>query len=82
MLSAKRLAPCATVQLDATFLTLAFGEGCLAGSPHAVTVADPFACGHKDKTPAVPFLFSDIPDFHFREPRRIISISSFGGAKS
>ena len=69
-------------QLDAAFLTTIFWEGCLAASPYAETVADPFVCGRKDDAPTVPFTFSDIPDFHFREPHIVIPMSSIGGAKS
>jgi hypothetical protein len=82
MSSAQRLASHRKIRLDGTFLTIAFRHGCLAGSPYAVTVADPFVCGRKDETPAATFTFADIPDFHFREPRHIIRMTNIGGAKS
>ncbi len=79
----RSLGPTQKLQLDAAFLPTIFRHGCLAASPQAVIVADPFVCGRKEAAPGVPFFFSDIPDAQFREPSAIIPMSNLeGGTKS
>jgi hypothetical protein len=59
-------------------------QGCLAGSPYADILADPFAVGPTADTPnPVRFMFSDIPDYQFRKPDEVIGMSQFKeGSKS
>ena len=75
----RRLSPTQKMQLEVAFLSQAFRHGCLAASPQAAVVNDPFVCGRKEEEPVVPFLFSDIPDAQFREPSAILIISNLGG---
>jgi hypothetical protein len=57
------------MQLECAFLTAIFSHGCLASSPVAAILADPFACGSKrEPEHGVTFRFSDIPTIDFREP--------------
>ena len=75
--------PAQKMQLEVAFVSAIFRHGCLAASPQAAIVADPFVCGRKEATPCVPFIFSDIPDAQFREPSAIIPMSNLeGGTKS
>jgi hypothetical protein len=64
------------MQLDSAFLTASFTHGCLASSPVAAILADPFACGsRREPEQGVSFRFSDIPTIDFREPPAILKLS-------
>ena len=73
------------IQVESPFLTDLFQRGMLAGSSRADILADPYFCFFKERCPDRAFLFSDIPDKHFREPKQIIHLSlryTAGGVKS
>ena len=73
MPSFKRISPpSAPYRLDADFLPTIFRHRCLAASPHAVNVVDPWVVGSREQAPEIRFVFSDIPDVDFREPSAII----------
>jgi hypothetical protein len=73
-----------SVRLEVDSLTNLLRRGYLTASPTAEIVADPFAYGIRGEAEIGPrFIFSDIPDVQFREPRDILEVSEFeGGNKS